>query len=272
MDLNAGQERRESKPRRAVPFAVLCGLCALAGVLIGRMGNAGRERLQGTETAREPASELGARAVEGRRSSPTVVGRMRPRSPADCDSSVNSPAQTSALLISQIRRLPGQTSSDDDVLEGRVNRLNDYFLGMSLTLESLNPAFLAAVADQFADDICSGRHRTDMDLMLFARLALIQPGVSSERALNCAFDGRKAEDTVLWSLLRAWNSTGRPIVPAIDAIAADATDVRTRRLLLPPNEAQDLMRKQIIEASQAADLRAPSRAQRPQQIARATNR
>ena len=231
---------------RVLGVATLCGLFALFGFIVGR-----RQRAAPAAAVVQPPAEPEAAVVSGR---PRESTGRRVVCPQVTTTEVP-PGRTSEEILSALHRLPSMITPERAPVEARVNSIEGYLLGVSLALQASGTSALKAMSDQFADEICSGSHRTDLDLMIFGRLAMIQPAVSSERALGCAFDGRKKEDVVLWTLLKAWNSTGRPVMPAIASIASEATDQRTKTLLLPPEEARQQLMEQLANGHRELEAR-----------------
>lgn len=130
-------------------------------------------------------------------------------------------------------------------VEAQANSMNLYLQGMVATIRQADPDLLPFLKDELADDLC-GDAATDLDAMTFASLALIEPSIASGRGLSCAIEKHTKEDAVLWSLLDAWNVSGREPIPQIATIARSATDARTRDRLLPPEERQKQV-SQLVE-------------------------
>jgi hypothetical protein len=223
-------------------IAGLCTLSAVFGFMVGRHRSRSEYR---TPISNETV------VSEERRVEPPVT-RSLPR-PAPTVNALPPPQtmptrhtiEEAHEVLSGIRAIVDQRSSPQDPLEASVNRMDDYLIGAVAAIRSTNPEVFSELSEQFTDDICSGRHSSDRDLMLFARLVLLQSDVGSVRALSCSLDGKRREDNLLWSLLRAWNSLGRPDLPDIRAIGAIATDERTKRLLLPPEESAERDREAL---------------------------
>ena len=212
-----------------VSALVLCALsCAAGFVLADVLRRPTRAAVSTVPAAGSP--ELTTSREREREASPR----------APCATPLSHPATHATTLAGDLtstlrgrlkfQRVEGQ------LLEAQLNAVNDFLVGAVHALRLVEPQVFRAMADEWEDDICSGTHKEDVNLMLFARLGTIEADIASPKALSCALDGRPQEDIVLWSLLRAWNAKGRPNIAPIDAIRSAATDERTRELLMPPEE------------------------------------
>jgi len=121
-------------------------------------------------------------------------------------------------------------------LESMTSQMDPYLVGMVQAMKAIDPALVRALADDLADDICRHRERNELDLMLYSKLAILEPALGSSRGLECALEHYEREDVVLWSLLDAWNAGGRAPLAVLPAIERHASDERTRRRLLPIEE------------------------------------
>lgn len=121
-------------------------------------------------------------------------------------------------------------------IEPAANEMTPYLIGMVRALRTVDPKVVEALGQEIADDICNRPSTDDVDLMLYSRLMTVDAALGSPRALNCAFTKHATEDVVLWSLLDAWNASGREPLPALGSLARHATDERTTRRFLSPEE------------------------------------
>lgn len=119
--------------------------------------------------------------------------------------------------------------------EGMVHHMMPYLIGMVETIRAIDPGIFLEMRDDLADDLCGSKENSEADVVLYAKLSILERQVSSERALNCAFEGRQ-EGYALWTLLDAWQANGRPTLPALSSIAQRATDPRTTERLRPRDE------------------------------------
>jgi len=237
----------QAAPRNGVVVSLVFGLCTLSavfGFFVGRRHNGaakGPAIAANIESSAVPAEAPPSRGPDRL----PVPRASRPEAPPVAPAR---PANEEAHeVLSGIRAIFDQRSSARDPLEASVNRMDDYLIGAVAAIRSTNPAVFSEMAQQFTDDICSKRHSTDRDLMLFSRLVLLESDVGTVRAVSCSLEGRRREDPLLWALLTAWNSVGRPDLPDIRAIGSSTTDDRTKRLLMPPEERLELDRKQAQE-------------------------
>ena len=137
--------------------------------------------------------------------------------------------------------------------------MDDYLIGAVAAIRSTNPAVFPELAGKFSDDICSGRHNKDRDLMLFARFVLLESDVGSTRAISCALEGKRREDPLLWALLRAWISVGRPDLPDVRAIGTIASDERTNASCFLRQRARNWKRRHSSRAPLPLTILRPPR-------------
>lgn len=144
--------------------------------------------------------------------------------------------------------------------EAMVHHMMPYLIGMVETVRAVDPAIFTEMRDDLADDLCGGKGNTDADVVLYAKLAILEHQVASERALNCAFAGR-TEDYTLWTLLDAWQVLGRPALPALSSIAQRATDPRTTERLRPLD---DRAREDVVRMTETPPPLVMTRVGRPE--------
>jgi hypothetical protein len=223
--------------------------CAAFAILLRRIARQKRPP-EGEAVATEATLSTPDRGREV----PTVASpRIAARRPdiSDATPASSSLRESARDILTQLRISLDGRAMPDAVPEARINAMDDYLLGVITALRATNPQAFHALADQFVDEICSGQRKSDLDLLLFARMATLQSDIGSVRALSCSLDGRSKEDPVLWSVLRAWNVAGRPPIPAVASISSWATDGRTQHLLLPPDEAREIERAEANQATEA---------------------
>lgn len=134
-------------------------------------------------------------------------------------------------------------------LEGMVNQMDPYLLGMLEMLRLMDGKTLEGLRQALADDTCDNPSRDGLDLALLAKLILIEPKLASPRALNCALERHQSEDFVLWLLLDAHDVAGREPLPALATLRQNAKDERTLRRLSSSRE------KRLAQASPVAGPR-----------------
>lgn len=145
-------------------------------------------------------------------------------------------ASKAASVLKAIRDTALGAASGHEALglEGMANHMDPYLLGMVQMIRAIDESMFPALQRELERDICGDPAKDGIELILLAKLTLIESRMGSQRALNCAIERHPAEDAVLWALLDAWDVSGRPQLPALDAIARDARDERTRNRLLAP--------------------------------------
>jgi hypothetical protein len=230
-----------------VPALVLCAVSGAAGfVLADVLHRPARTAVSTVPTAGSP--ELTTRRERAREAS----------SRAPCSTPASLPASHATTLASDLTStLRGRLQfqhMESQMLEAQLNAVDDFLVGAIHALRLVNPEVVRAMANEWEEDICSGAHKEDIDLMLFARLGTIEADIASTKAMSCALDGRPQEDIVLFSLLRAWNAKGQPKLAPIDAIRSTATDGRTKELLMPPDERRRLQLEQAQKSLEVARM------------------
>jgi hypothetical protein len=141
-------------------------------------------------------------------------------------------AQSSAAVLDIMRRAVATPPKGNRSPESQANEISGQLAGIIRSIRTTEPEVLSTLREQLADEACAGRFYSDMSLILFAKMTTFESRLGSPRALGCAFEGRRHEDVVLWSLLDAWNIAGRPDLPAVSEIQQNARDERTRTRLL----------------------------------------
>jgi hypothetical protein len=183
--------------------------------------------LRGDESTPEPPQPTQLRA--------RAVARVRPPQVADSvPSQDNSPRADADRVLEPVWRLASYRERQG--LEAMANQADGYLRGMVETVRVLDPRVVTAMRDKFEGDICSGAMTTDRELMLYARLVMIDSGIGTSRGIDCAFRTHHREDIVLWTLLDSWNALGRPEIAARADIERLATDSRTRERLASAEE------------------------------------
>jgi hypothetical protein len=199
-----------------------------------------RDRHRSSEAAgkadlvRSPTNETSLKITD--KAPPPVLDRlpfqMAARTDRPSDAEVASRA--SAAMLKDIRHLVDLRSKLNQPLEWQVNQMADYLMGMIQAVRAINPEVFVSLRNSLADGICHDGFDSDRDLLLFSRLAVMEASIGSPRAIDCALKRHNKEDVVLWSLLDAWNASGRPPISALSSI--QPSDERTQRRLAPPEE------------------------------------
>lgn len=186
-----------------------------------------------TSVASDPILEADNSMNPGLPSSRAESSSKPARSTSNDQCRVDPGAGRSVLrAVGMIAKVPEYSEAN---LEQKVNSITPYLAGLIQGLRAADPRVMHQFRDELADKTCR-TDRTDFDLAVFAKLAILQPELGSSRAINCALEGRKQEDYILWSVLDVWNASGRQPVPALASIERTASDERTRRRLLPISE------------------------------------
>lgn len=233
-----------AKPARTVLLGLLVA-AAVAGGLLVVSGMRAFPRGSTASTADEgPIDE--APAPRSPRAAP--AHRLLPSVPIVGDSSDRpagamgeAPAPNSAAVLDMMRRAVAMPPKGARSSESRANEISAPLSGVVRALRTTDPKELGALREQLADEVCAGRFHSDTGLIVLAKMMTFEANLGSARALGCAFEGRRNEDVVLWSLLDAWNVAGRPNLPAVSEIQQTASDERTRTRLATrgPNQVRN---------------------------------
>jgi hypothetical protein len=216
--------------------ATVAVTAAVTSLIVSRPSTAADEEAT-VETAAAAASS--AAASEGERSPSSRRGeasRLAAENMQGLLGRVAYKEKSQAILADLNKRvlnlnLPSEGSGP----EMAANVMTPFLEGMMTSVRAMNPEMVGYLREEFAKDLCSRTQSIDQ-VMVFSRLVVIEPQLGSRDAFNCLLKTHGKEDVVLWSILDAWNVTGRPAVEGI-AHLQSATDERTRRRLQPP-EAQ----------------------------------
>jgi hypothetical protein len=133
-------------------------------------------------------------------------------------------------------------------MESVGNMMEGYLLGALTTVKVMNPEAYRELQTGIADHVC-GNIRGDVELMMVAKMMIIDPGVGSPRALDCAFARHQKEDVLLWTLLDAWKGTGQVATQTLREIQGRAVDERTKLRFLSRDE-EDALRTSRISSQQ----------------------
>jgi hypothetical protein len=137
-------------------------------------------------------------------------------------------------------------------VEAQANAAEPYLIGMIQAIRAIDPNILTALRDVYADELCGSGDIPREQVMTYARAVMFEARLGSARGLECALKQNAREDVVLWSLLDAWNSTGRDPLPILATIGAAATDERTRRRLDP--DRGNMLKTALAGAAQGSDI------------------
>jgi hypothetical protein len=168
--------------------------------------------------SRSPSSEAPSRVTPW----PSFSGPSSARANAD-------------RLFRPIRREAISKAKARFSIEAMAVEKDEYFRGMLDTARALDPEVIPAMRDQLEANMCNGPADTDVDLILYARMILVDRTVGTQRGLDCAIQHHHQEDVVLWTLLDAWNAMGRPAL-SDQSFLQTAMDDRTRKRLMPPDD------------------------------------
>ena len=90
--------------------------------------------------------------------------------------------------------------------------------------------------DVYAEEMCGKSEQSPAQIMVYAKAVTFEARLGSARGLECALKRSPHEDVVTWSLLDAWNNSGREPLPSLATIGASAKDERTLRRLADPEQ------------------------------------
>jgi hypothetical protein len=236
---------RESSAR-ARHGGLIIGVAVLAAVIISAVAFvAGRISAPRSHDASKALPTL--REAPSRSEATEETRRARARSvPSrdplpNQDSGIATPSKTShesasrAVLTDIQARLSSRARQNLPV-EAQANNLADYLRGVVTAIRAIDPAIFSTLRAAYEEQICGSEPPPDIDLLLYAKLVGLEANMASPRALDCALERRQSEDVVVWSILDAWNASGRPEIPALDSIRRRAVDDRTKLRLLSPDE------------------------------------
>ena len=221
---------------------VLLAACTVSLILVAllfgflqiRSRNRPSEAAGKADLVKSPTNEVSPKVAD--KPPPPILDRVpfQPAARSDQASDALVASRASAAMLKDIRQLVDLRSKLNQPLEAQVNQMVDYLMGMIQAIRAINPEMFVSLRNNLADGICHDGFNSDRDLLLFSRLALIESSIGSARAIDCALKQHNKEDAVLWSLLDAWNASGRPPVPSLSSI--EPSDERTKRRLAPPDE------------------------------------
>jgi hypothetical protein len=121
-------------------------------------------------------------------------------------------------------------------VEAQANAVEPYMIGMIQAIRAIDPGILTGLRDVYAEELCGKSEQTPAQIMVYAKAVIFEAQLGSGRGLECALKRNPQEDVVTWSLLDAWNSSGREPLPSLASIGASAKDERTLRRLNPDQD------------------------------------
>jgi hypothetical protein len=154
-------------------------------------------------------------------------------------------------------------------IEAQVNNITDYLRGILVGIRATDPSVIGALRAEYEGALCGSNSPSDVEVLVFTKLAVMQPEVASPRALNCAIERRQTEDIVMWSLLDAWSATGQAPLAAVSSLEGRFSDPRTLQRLRTPEELRAELKATRAEfnatkrSGGGLDDRAPPGASRP---------
>jgi hypothetical protein len=125
-------------------------------------------------------------------------------------------------------------------VEAQASSMEQFVVGLIEGIRAIDPTIIDALRSEFTRSLCRSTGNTDLDVLMFTKMASIDSRFASTEGLGCALAGRTQEDVVLWLLLDVWSATGREPLPVIARLAQNATDNRTKRRLLTFEEQRKL--------------------------------
>jgi hypothetical protein len=224
---------------RVILSVALVALCAAIVAALVRGRHAVVSGSGSGDSEQAVSSEVEPRRRERPRSPGAILARSKEHLPevtggAKC--SVDNHAVFRAVRVATLAIAQGYETSG---VEAAANQAEPYLLGMIHAMRTIDPQLLVGLRDEFAADLCGPSARSGVDLMMYAKAVLMDSSIASSKANNCALKRLDAEDATLWSLLDAWNASGREPLPALADIRRWAVDERTMRRLGSPREAAE---------------------------------
>jgi len=119
--------------------------------------------------------------------------------------------------------------------EAQATAIAPYAEGLLEGALQSDPAMRAAFGAEFKARLCGSAPTTDAEIISLSQMMRIVPDQATPEAFDCFFSHAK-EDVPLWSMMDAWRTTGLDKTPALTKLEATATDSRTQRRLLTPEE------------------------------------
>jgi hypothetical protein len=121
--------------------------------------------------------------------------------------------------------------------ESRANQLRPFVHGLAEGIRQTRPDLLKALAEDFNERLCQDGGMSDDKTILLSYLATHLPEMVDNRGLDCFFTRANGkEDASLWHMLDAWRGTGLPKTAALARVQASASDQRTIRRFMTPEE------------------------------------
>lgn len=116
-------------------------------------------------------------------------------------------------------------------IESVGSAMAPYLRGMMTGLLATNPELVREMGEALAEQTCS-HPQSDVELMIVSHMVFAAPQqLGKPRTFECALQGRKKEDVLLWTMIDAWRASGQPMPSAIAEMQEVATDDRTKRRL-----------------------------------------
>lgn len=269
-DIRLAAMRTEKSAPRHQPWPWISLGTLVLGFAAGAWMASGSESRSGhTEVASSAAD-----AIEAPRSQPEVrlpapVNRA-PAMPAPAvpDNAANTPEERArrqvlakeltTTLRTRIQYYekhspPGSTPEDTAQHMGRFAE------GWAEALMVLAPELVEEeVSATISEGMCDPE-TSDAELMVLSHLDRALPDTLKAGAVDCVID-RKQENLALWTVLDSWRRTGKPLTPAMQALAQNAQDPRTKRRFMSRDE-ESALRAQAgvgVSSPMPADSRGPA--------------
>src|SRR6185503_802965 len=186
----------------AVRPRVLLAMCtvgtALVALLLGFLQVRGRNRSSETagkaDLVKSPANETSPKVTD--QAPPPILERVPFTVAARTDQASDAlvASRASAAMIKDIRHLVDLRSKLNQPLELQINQMVDYLMGTIQAIRAINPEMFVSLRNNLADGICYDGFDSDKDLLLFARLAVMEASIGSARAIDCALKRHNKED------------------------------------------------------------------------------
>jgi hypothetical protein len=160
--------------------------------------------------------------------------------------------------IEGLGRLSGLESA-----EMRANMAREYARGLADAIRMGRSDLYQALTQDFNDRLCNQTMPEDKTILL-SYFATELPEIVDNKGLECFFGRAKGkEDASLWYMMDAWRNTGGEKPTALAAIEATATDQRTIRRFMSPEQEEAARSAEATGASGTVTRPLPTPAPTP---------
>ena len=137
--------------------------------------------------------------------------------------------------------------------EAAANQSFLYLMGWIDSVTRTAPDMVDELAAEVDASLCN-KGTSPTELIVMSRVLMKMPELADSKGFDCLFSEHTSEDVVLWSALDAWRRSGLPKNDALVKIQQSATDERTLRRFLSPQEQLERRRAAAAEARESASI------------------